>query len=162
MSWVDRGWIEGRPRWQKVAEQSTKERWKQCRKCGVIDGTKAQENLEVMKMSCILTGIVITLFYTRKWQPTPVLLPGKSHGRRILAGYSPWGHRVGHDWVTWLSFLYTWVYAFIKIHLTQGISGKGWLSSKESTWQCRKHGFHPWVRKIPLEKKMATHSNILA
>ena len=30
---------------------------------------------------------------TRKqWQPTPVLLPGKSHGRRSLVGYSPWGH----------------------------------------------------------------------
>ena len=27
----------------------------------------------------------------RKWQPTPVLLPGKSHGQRSLVGYSPWG-----------------------------------------------------------------------
>ena len=26
-------------------------------------------------------------------QPTPVFLPGKSHGQRSLAGYSPWGHR---------------------------------------------------------------------
>ena len=25
------------------------------------------------------------------WQPTPVFLPGKSHGQRNLAGYSPWG-----------------------------------------------------------------------
>ena len=25
-----------------------------------------------------------------KWQPTPVFLPGKSHGQRSLAGYSPW------------------------------------------------------------------------
>ena len=29
----------------------------------------------------------------RKWQPTPVIRPGKSHGQRSLAGYSPWGHR---------------------------------------------------------------------
>ena len=29
--------------------------------------------------------------WRRKWQPTPVLLPGKSHGRRSLVGYSPWG-----------------------------------------------------------------------
>ena len=28
----------------------------------------------------------------RQWHPTPVLLPGKSHGRRSLAGCSPWGH----------------------------------------------------------------------
>ena len=36
----------------------------------------------------------------RKWQSTPVSLPEKSHRPRSLAGYSLWGHRVGHDWVT--------------------------------------------------------------
>ena len=30
--------------------------------------------------------------HRRKWHPTPVLLPGKSHGWRSLVGYSPWGH----------------------------------------------------------------------
>ena len=29
----------------------------------------------------------------RKWQPTPVFLPGESHGQRSLAGYSPRGHK---------------------------------------------------------------------
>ena len=28
----------------------------------------------------------------RRWQPTPVLLPGKPHGWRSLVGCSPWGH----------------------------------------------------------------------
>ena len=28
----------------------------------------------------------------RQWHPTPVLLPGKSHGRRSLLGCGPWGH----------------------------------------------------------------------
>ena len=27
--------------------------------------------------------------WRRKWQPTPVFLPGKAHGQRSLAGYSP-------------------------------------------------------------------------
>ena len=37
----------------------------------------------------------------RKWQPTPVFLPGKSHGQGSLAGYNPWGHKgVTHDLVT--------------------------------------------------------------
>ena len=27
--------------------------------------------------------------WRRKWQPTPVILPGKSHGQRNLVGYSP-------------------------------------------------------------------------
>ena len=30
--------------------------------------------------------------WRRQWHPTPVLLPGKSHGRRSLVGCSPWGH----------------------------------------------------------------------
>ena len=39
--------------------------------------------------------------WRRERQPTPVFLPGKSHGQRSLAGYSPGGHkRVRHDWAT--------------------------------------------------------------
>ena len=36
--------------------------------------------------------------WRRKWQPTPVFLPGISHGQRIVVGYSPWGcKRVKHN-----------------------------------------------------------------
>ena len=35
--------------------------------------------------------MLLDYFWRRQWQPTPVLLPGKSHGRRSLVGYSPWG-----------------------------------------------------------------------
>ena len=31
--------------------------------------------------------------WRRKWQPTPIPLPGKSHGWRILVGYNPWGRK---------------------------------------------------------------------
>ena len=35
--------------------------------------------------------------WRRKWQPTPVILPGESYGQSSLAGYSPWGCKtVGH------------------------------------------------------------------
>ena len=34
--------------------------------------------------------------WRRKWHPTSVFLPGKSHGQRSLVGCSPWGHRVIH------------------------------------------------------------------
>ena len=30
------------------------------------------------------------ILWRRKWQPTPVFLPGESHGQRSLEGYSPW------------------------------------------------------------------------
>ena len=29
--------------------------------------------------------------WRRKWQPTPIFLPGESHGKRSLVGYGPWG-----------------------------------------------------------------------
>ena len=29
----------------------------------------------------------------KEWLPTPVFLPGKSHGQRSLASYSPWGQK---------------------------------------------------------------------
>ena len=31
--------------------------------------------------------------WRRKWQPTPVLLPGESHGWKTLVGYNPWGRK---------------------------------------------------------------------
>ena len=42
-------------------------------------------------------------FRRRHWHPTPVFLPGKSHGERSLVGCSPWGREVGHNWATSLS-----------------------------------------------------------
>ena len=36
--------------------------------------------------------------WRRARQPSAVFLPGESHGQRSLAGYSPWGCRVGQDW----------------------------------------------------------------
>ena len=41
--------------------------------------------------------------WRRQWYPTPVLLPGKSHGWRSLVGCSPWGCYGRHDWETSLS-----------------------------------------------------------
>ena len=39
--------------------------------------------------------------WRRKWQPTPVFLPGESHGQRNLVNYSPWSsQRFKHDLVT--------------------------------------------------------------
>ena len=29
----------------------------------------------------------------RKWQPTPIFLPGEFHGQKSLVGYSPWDHK---------------------------------------------------------------------
>ena len=38
------------------------------------------------------------MHWRRKWQPTPVFLPGESQGRGSLVSCHLWGRRVGHDW----------------------------------------------------------------
>ena len=44
----------------------------------------------------------VCINWKKKWQPTPVFLPGKSHGWRSLAGYSPWDHKESDmtEWIT--------------------------------------------------------------
>ena len=36
---------------------------------------------------------VLKIPWRKKWQPTPVLLPGKFHGQKSLVGCSPWDHK---------------------------------------------------------------------
>ena len=50
--------------------------------------------------------ILIQYSRRRQWHPTPVLLPGKSHGRRSLVGCSPWGHEES-DMTERLHFLFS-------------------------------------------------------
>ena len=52
-----------------------------------------------------ILGILLYLYkcWRRQWHPTPVLLPGKSHGRRSLVGCGPWG-RWGLDMTEQLHF----------------------------------------------------------
>ena len=53
--------------------------------------------------------------WRRKWQPTPVFLPGESHGQRSLAGYSPWGHKES-DTTKWLTTThFSKMYLFCKL-----------------------------------------------
>ena len=55
----------------------------------------------ISRSSHVAANGIISLFFLwlssiplqrRQWHPTPVLLPGKSHGWRSLVGCSPWGH----------------------------------------------------------------------
>ena len=42
-------------------------------------------------MHCLPSWFLVTSILNSQWHPTPVLLPGKSHGWRSLVGCSPWG-----------------------------------------------------------------------
>ena len=50
---------------------------------------------------CVWNQVTVySVWYLLEWLPTPVPLLGKFHGQGSLAGYSSWGHRVGHNWMT--------------------------------------------------------------
>ena len=50
-----------------------------------------EEILGVIDMFTLLIMVMVSQNYIFVNTPTPVLLPGKSHGRRSLVGCSPWG-----------------------------------------------------------------------
>ena len=56
------------------------------------DGIQA-ELFQILKDDSVkvLYSICQQIWKTQQWPPTPVLLPGKSHGQRSLVGCSPWG-----------------------------------------------------------------------
>ena len=88
--------------------------------------------------------------WRRAWQPTPAFLPGESRGQRSLGGYSPWGRKESdtteHACTEALDF---------NSKLFDGDFPSG-TKGKESTCQCKRHerhGFDPWVGKIPWSRK---------
>ena len=62
---------------------------------------KKKKKIHLQCRKCGSDAWVRKIPWRRKWQPTPVILPGKSHGQRSLVGFSPRGRkRVRHDCVT--------------------------------------------------------------
>ena len=63
--------------------------------------------LRFLHVNACINSAFLLLLWRRKWHPTPVLLPGKSHGRRSLVGCSPQGHKESDttEWLHFLSFL---------------------------------------------------------
>jgi len=51
---------------------------------------------------------VLFFLWRRAWKPTPVFLPGKSHGESNLVAYSPWGRQKldTTEWVSMMSVMY--------------------------------------------------------
>ena len=62
----------------------------------------------------MLSVLVFWIFdgFPSKWQSTPVLLPGKSHGQGSLVGHSPWGHKESDTTERLHLFLFTYYKTF--------------------------------------------------
>ena len=79
---------------------------------GFLDGFNCKESTAMQVMQEMQEMRVQSLDWEdprkRKWQHTPVFLPGESHGCESLEGCSPWGHkRVRQDLVTKLPPIHT-------------------------------------------------------
>ena len=70
-----------------------------------------------------------------KWQSTPVFLPGKFHGQRSLAGYSPWG--TIFIFIYEFAFLQIWNYLIVpNTRRNQKITEWWWLPIKGKMLIC--------------------------
>ena len=57
-------------------------------------GTRGKKpTCQCRKQETLVQSLGPEISWRRKWQPTPVFLPGESHGQKSLASYSPWGHK---------------------------------------------------------------------
>ena len=105
----------------------------------------------------------------RQWHPTPVLLPGKSHGWRSLVGCSLWGRKESNTTVT---FTFTSI-----LYIGEGNGNPLQYCCLENPmdggpWWAAVHGIaksQAWLSDFTftfhfpaLEKEMATHSSVLA
>ena len=90
------------------------------------------------------------MHWRKKWQPTPVFLPGESQGREPGRLPSMGSYRAGHDWSDAAATL-----------------GRGllkWLGGKESACQCRRRKrleMNPWVEKSRWRRKWLPISPVL-
>ena len=78
--------------------------------------------------------------WRKEWLPTPIFLPGKSHGQRSLTGLvhvAESGCRVGHNWTTNTTFLRGWI--FRSTGITDGLIHKG---SLPQLWHSTHHHTH--------------------
>ena len=96
---------------------------------GPINSTHITEHIGQCLNCCFMLVLFIFLcvpllsLRRRQWQPTPVFLPGKSHGRRSLVGCSPWGHK-GSDTTEQLHF-----------HFSLSCIGEGNGNPLQCSWQ---------------------------
>ena len=107
----------------------------------------------------------VKILWGRKWQPTPVFLPGKFHGQRSLACYSSWGNKKdGQGLVTkqqqkqgtiWRNLSNIMLneklgikYYIIWFPLKENSrNGKTWVTKRKYTW----NGVGPWLQKCRTE-----------
>ena len=92
-SWLAGSWFPTRDQTQGSRSESAESSPLDCQGIPRDDILVWDLRLDRMAVRVSLNITVLPglpLIRRRKWQPTPVFLPGESHGKRSLAGYHPW------------------------------------------------------------------------
>ena len=104
--------------------------------------------------------------HKRQWHPTPVLLPGKSHGRRSLVGCSPWG-RWESDTTERLPFHFHALEKEMATHSSvlawriTGMGGLPSLGSQSRTWLKRLSSSSSKPKKLSHTSRVKTLTSLL-
>ena len=110
-------WTEEPGRLQSMVSQRVGHDWSDVAHTCIVAQEGDKHNFEIYYLICslcmcccihkskfiFLQSRKLNHILNLKWQPTPVFLPGESHGQRSLVGYSPWG-RKELDTTEWLHF----------------------------------------------------------
>ena len=72
--------------------------WRDCGFAERLSQVAQWSRIQLQCRRCRFDPWVGKISWRRKWQPSPVFLSGRFHAQRSLEGFSPGGHRVGHDW----------------------------------------------------------------
>ena len=100
---------------------------------------QAVKNLPAMQKRLGFHPWVGKIPWRRKWQPTPVFLPGESQGQRSLVSYSPWGGKE-LDMTEWLTLLLYFIHP---------------IQPKDGTWILDNFSLL-WCPYLPMVKKKKT------
>ena len=96
----------------------------------------------------------------KEWQPTPVFLPGESHGRRSLVGYSPWGRKESVK--TSLSLLNNLPVCLVKAMVFPEVKYgcESWTMKKNERWRIDAFELWCWRRllRVPWTARRSNQS----
>ena len=103
-------------------------------------GLQSMGSLRVRHDWATSLSFFTSMHWRRKWQPTPVLLPGKPHGQWSLVDYSPWGCKESDttEWLQftsheWLLLMWWWWSAGDQPRLIQGIRRRDGVGEGQDT-----------------------------
>ena len=83
---METSYLHPLPKWNLLGFKSN------CRYCGAFQVVLVEKNCQCRRHKRHgFDPWVRKIPWSRKWQPIPIFLPGKFHGKRNLAGYSQWG-----------------------------------------------------------------------